>query len=95
MKKKSKTLKRKRLPALNPLELEGFKAKMDGQNAAANPNAETPQTVIATLDPAERMPVLIAQQSYEQMLGSIGARGRNALMMDVSLDDEIANQVDE
>jgi hypothetical protein len=90
--------------------LEGFKAKMDALkdlspamkntvmdslNAAANPNAETPQTVIATLDPAERMPVLIAQQSYEQMLGSIGARGRNALMMDVSLDDEIANQVDE
>jgi hypothetical protein len=56
-------------------------AVMQSFNAAANPNAETPETVIETLDPMEKALVKNAISDYQQVFGNVGMKGRMGLMM--------------
>jgi hypothetical protein len=106
---KRKTPARKRLPALNPLELEGFKAKMDALkglspamkntvmdslNAAANPNAENPLVVIRTLEAEEQNNISQASAGYMQLMSGISSRGRMALLLDSEI-DVLAQQEEE
>jgi hypothetical protein len=99
--------KRKRLPALNPLELEGFKAKMDAlkglspamkntvmasMNAAANPDAENPLVVIRTLEAEEQNNIAQASAGYMQLLSGIGTRGKMALLLDTEIDSLIESE---
>ena len=87
--------KRTHLPALNPLELEAFQKRLEAlrvvsggaksvvmksMRAAANSQAETPQTVIKTLEPDEQERVRRASQDYARTLGGMNARGKAALM---------------
>lgn len=108
MKKKSKT-QRKRLPALNPLELEGFKAKMDAlklssavtstvmasMQAAANPDAENPLVVISTMEREEQTNIAQASAGYMRLLNGVGQRGKMALLMDSEIDSLIQQEGDE
>lgn len=70
------------------------RAVMASLNSAANPNAESPEVVIQTLDIEERLNVQSAMQGYQQTLSGVGARGRNAMMFDSSIDD-LVNSEDE
>lgn len=86
--------RRDHLPALTPIELEAFTARLatapvseaakraalQSMTVAANPNAERPEVVIQSLEAAERQGVLMAQMEYQRTLGGMNARGRAALM---------------
>jgi hypothetical protein len=56
-------------------------AVMNSFNAAANPNAETAETVIESLDDTEKALVKNAIPSYQQIFGTLGMRARVSLMM--------------
>jgi hypothetical protein len=70
-------------------------AVMQSFNAAANPNAETPEVVIKSLDPDERTNVQTAMTGYSQILGNVGSRGKMRLMLDSELDSMIQDEADE
>lgn len=70
-------------------------AIMQSFNAAANPNAETPETVIETLDAPEKTIVRQSIPAYQRILGNVGARGRSRMLLDMELDDMIAQEGDE
>lgn len=70
-------------------------AVMASMDSAANPNAENPIVIIASLERDERIGIEQAAQGYQQTLSAVGMRGRNALMFDTSLDELIAKEGDE
>lgn len=89
------------LPALTPLELEAVQQRltaapnistagkavvMQSLRAAANPNAESPDVVIKTLDADEKRAVKEAQAGYTQALNAPLSRGR-ARLMQMSADE--------
>lgn len=99
--------KRKHLPSLDKLQLEAFKARLasvtqisaEGKEAvmlsmlaAANPNAESPEVVIRTLDPEMQQLIAAASQGYQQTFGGIQARGRISLMLDMEIDGLIDSE---
>lgn len=71
------------------------RAVMASLNSAANPNAESPEVVIQTLDEGERNLVLQSLPAYQQILGAPGLRGKNAMMFDSSIDDLVNSEGDE
>jgi hypothetical protein len=70
-------------------------AIMQSFNAAANKDAETPETVIASLDVEERGIVRESMPAYQQILSAPGTRGKSRVMLDLELDELIAQQGDE
>lgn len=70
------------------------RALMASFNAAANPGAETPESAIASMQAEDRTAIRQAAQGYSQIFDNAGMRGRNALLMDSSL-DELISQSDE
>jgi hypothetical protein len=70
-------------------------AIMASMNAAANKDAETPAVVIASLEREERENVQSAMQGYQQILSAPGMRGRNALLMDMEIDQMIQDEANE
>lgn len=102
--------KRSHLPSLSQLTRDMLRLQMEADaripqtvttaimqsfDTAANKDAESPGVVIASLEADERNNVRQAMQGYQQTLGNVGARGRMALLMDMEIDQEIANQGDE
>lgn len=89
--------KRKRLPALaSQQELERFKAQlqalptigqaakdavMASMTAAMNPEPETAENVIASLDPEDRLRVTSAAMTYQRTLSGMNRRGKQALLL--------------
>lgn len=71
------------------------RAVMASLNSAANPNAESPEVVIQTLDIEERLNVQQAMLGYQQTFAGVGSRGRNALMFDSSIDELVNSEGDE
>lgn len=84
-----------RLPSLAPKRLEQISqmlrasaiippvaqdAVMQSLIAATNPNAESPNAVIASLDRDDRESVRSAQMRYAQTMGRMNMRGRMALL---------------
>lgn len=87
---------RKHLPALSQLTRDMLALQMQADsripatvsaaimasmNAAANPNAETVETVIETLGVEEKTLVKNSISDYQQILGNVGMKGRMGLMM--------------
>jgi hypothetical protein len=101
---------RAHLPALSPASLAIFRSQLDAMpqvsraakeavmqsmTVAANPGAETPEAVIQSLDKEDRDNVMLSMQGYAQTFNGIAARGRNALLMDTSIDELIAQENEE
>lgn len=97
---KPRTTRPSHLPQLNPLELSavvariaaspmissaGKRAITESLRAAANPEGETPQAAIRTLDKEEQKAIKAAQAGYKRVLSAPEARGKAALM---SLSDD-------
>lgn len=102
--------KRLHLPRLDRLQLEAFQARLEAlqgvsqegkaavmlsMRAAANPNAESPETVIKTLPDEMRQEIAFASQGYAQTLTGVQSRGAAALMMDMEFDSLLALEGDE
>lgn len=93
-KKRSPKKKRDHLPALNELELQGALAQLrsltlseEGKaaieamlRAAANPNAERIDVVIASLEQERRQNVEGTTQAINRVTGSVTSRARRALL---------------
>jgi hypothetical protein len=101
---------RKHLPALSQLTRDMLALQMQADsripanvsaaimasmNAAANKDAETPETVIQTLDRDERDIVTQAMPAYQQILSNVGARGKSRMLLDFELDEMIASEGNE
>jgi hypothetical protein len=98
---------RKHLPALSQLTRDMLALQMQADsripatvsmaimqsfNAAANPNAETPETVIASLEREERENVQSAMPAYQQILSAPGMRGKSRMLLDFELDDLVNSE---
>lgn len=96
------------LPQLSPLELEAALARLEAApdispegkrivrqmlEAAANPNAERADVVIATLDDERRAGIEATMQAVSAVFNSVTARGRAAL--EAMSDDEWNALMDE
>lgn len=101
---------RAHLPALSSASLAIFRAQLDAMpqvsraakeavmqsmTVAANKDAETPRVVIDSLPQDERALIVPFEAGYSAIFNGVGARGRNALMMDLELDEMIEAEQDD
>jgi hypothetical protein len=75
------TLFAQQLAALPNVSKAGKDSVMVSLRAATNADAESPDVVIESLEPAETERVKAAQLDYGRTLGAMNARGRVALLM--------------
>lgn len=90
----ARTIINERLNAI-PLMQSTRDTVMASLNAAANKDAETPRVVIDSLSHEEKALIVPFEAGYSAIFDVAGARGRNALMMDMELDSMIARENDE
>ena len=108
--KRSRKKTRSHLPALSQVQRDMLRMQMEADvriprpvsnaimasiNAAANPDSETVDVVIASLSPEEKALIVPFEAGYSAIFSGVGAKGRNALMMDAELDSLIEQEAND